>query len=420
VSGDYSIRNGVSGIWIGTSRNLIGGSGPGAGNLISGNAGPGIRITGNGTCLPGGWSTSSSENRILGNTIGTNPIAHDIIPNATGILIVSGACETYIGDSLNGSPNLIAGNTGPGIYIAYEEGPEPINNYIRGTLIGISPIGLPMYNKGPGIYIKGASNTRIGDVTPNTGNVIAFNLIGGVKVHLGVGNSVLRNIIFANVGQGIDLGYDGITPNDDFDADEGANRLQNSPKLMKALVTESEELTVEYQVNSDPANADYPLYIQFFNARNKDQGAFFLGEANYTEDDFKTGIKTCTLGDAAEIGVGIGDFLVATATDGSGNTSEFSAIVEVHDYLAENQEDENVKPVGIRIYPNPANDRLNIELLDGQSGLPDIEIISLTGRTVYWHRVDQGQIDVSGLARGLYFIRVRTENKIFVTRILLE
>jgi len=74
----------------------------------------------------------------------------------------------------------------------------------------------------------------------------------------------------------------------------------------------------------------------------------------------------------------------------------------------------------IKVYPNPANDRLYIELPYGRSGIFDVEIINLTGRTVYRHRVHQGQIDVSGFAEGLYLVKVTTNHKVSINKILIK
>src|SRR5207253_9084199 len=46
-----------------------------------------------------------------------------------------------------------------------------------------------------------------------------------------VGNAIRFNSIHDNVGLGIDLGGDGITPNDPGDLDTGPNSLQNTPVL---------------------------------------------------------------------------------------------------------------------------------------------------------------------------------------------
>lgn len=76
--------------------------------------------------------------------------------------------------------------------------------------------------------------------------------------------------------------------------------------------------------------------------------------------------------------------------------------------------------IGLKIYPNPASDRLNIEWPDAQSGTLDIEIINITGRTIYRETVHIEQIDVSGYARGLYFLKVRMEENVYTGKVMLQ
>ena len=66
---------------------------------------------------------------------------------------------------------------------------------------------------------------------PDGENTIAFNLGAGVEVLASNGNRIRVNSIFANTGLAIDLGGDGVTPNDPDDSDDGPDGLQNFPVL---------------------------------------------------------------------------------------------------------------------------------------------------------------------------------------------
>jgi hypothetical protein len=85
--------------------------------------------------------------------------------------------------------------------------------------------------------------------------VIAFNGGDGVQVATtaGVANTIRGNSIFSNGTTashlGIDLGPDGVTPNDAKDPDGGPNGLQNFPVITSALVTGSTK-TVAGTLNS--------------------------------------------------------------------------------------------------------------------------------------------------------------------------
>jgi hypothetical protein len=134
------------------------------------------------------------------------------------------------------------------------------------------------------------------------------------------GNSVLRNSIFGNSspgGLGIALNNDGVTANDNKDPDTGRNKLQNFPVITSASTT-----TIEGTLNSRPRKT---FTIEFFSnpAPNSPtgfgEGETFLGQKTMTTNDRGRASFTFATSRTA------GEFVTATATDASGNTSEFSA-----------------------------------------------------------------------------------------------
>ena len=58
---------------------------------------------------------------------------------------------------------------------------------------------------------------------------------GGIAFSAGTGNAILGNSIHSNTGLGIDLGEDGVTPNDPLDGDAGPNDLLNFPEITSVL-----------------------------------------------------------------------------------------------------------------------------------------------------------------------------------------
>lgn len=72
----------------------------------------------------------------------------------------------------------------------------------------------------------------------------------------------------------------------------------------------------------------------------------------------------------------------------------------------------------IQIYPNPAKNKLTIESL--QKSI--IKIVNIQGQTVMQKQVQQGKTDIniSGLAKGVYILRLYSNDKIEVTRIIKE
>ena len=139
-----------------------------------------------------------------------------------------------------------------------------------------------------------------------------------------INNPVIQNMIYDNLVLGIDLNMDGFTANDVGDADEGANRLQNSPALLDIIRQSNGDLAIDYTVDTDLANATYPIRVEFYQTNPSNQAKTYLGFDTFTAANAAVGIKTILVTPLDSIDVG--DQLVATATDldGLGNTSEIS------------------------------------------------------------------------------------------------
>ncbi len=66
----------------------------------------------------------------------------------------------------------------------------------------------------------------------------------------------------------------------------------------------------------------------------------------------------------------------------------------------------------LKVYPNPANSQLTIELAVGSKQKAAVIIYDVTGREVLKAQVlsSKFEVDVSGLMEGVYFIRIETDN----------
>ena len=155
-------------------------------------------------------------------------------------------------------------------------------------------------------------------------NVISGNTGNGVTIldSGSNGNAILSNSIYDNGGLGIDLGGDGVTPNDTNDIDTGPNNLQNYPVLI-SITTSGGNVNIVGTLNSI-ANTTFRL--EFFGAGVVDpsdfgEGRFFLGSSNVTTD----GSSNASFDLNFPLVPGVGR-ITATATDPNGNTSEFSAL----------------------------------------------------------------------------------------------
>jgi hypothetical protein len=296
---------------VGSSFALIGGFSTSDRNLVSGNAGGGIEI-----------DATAATNAIWGNYVGTTADGLSALANGHGIG-VAGPANSLGGPTAEAS-NLIAGNTLSGIELGSATASE---NEVFGNVIGENAAGAELGNGGAGVKIEaGAGANLIGVV--GAGNRIAWNQGGGVTVAgaTTLGNAIGGNSMEGNTSIGIDLlGTAGESPNDPGDPDAGPNRLQNTPVLSAvsfALATNT--LTVTYDVDTAPANAAYPLNVDFYRAdAGGEEGVEYLATAIFTEESYGAGGVEAALDALGSIQVG--QSVVATATDAAGNTSEFCA-----------------------------------------------------------------------------------------------
>jgi hypothetical protein len=204
---------------------------------------------------------------------------------------------------------------------------EIVGNRIGTSADGASPVpNLNGVRVGPWFGFTYPANTTLGGTDPGDGNTVAFNERVGARVEFdATGVAVLGNAFFENGGLGIDLDSDGATANDLHDPDEGANRFQNHPAIASAVLSGG-ALAVTYVVDTAPANATYPLRVEFFEADpDAEEGLRFLGADTYTEADYGAGMPGSKTAILAVSGLAAGDLVLGTATDAAGNTSEFGA-----------------------------------------------------------------------------------------------
>lgn len=157
--------------------------------------------------------------------------------------------------------------------------------------------------------------------------MIAFNgragvAIGDSSADPSNDNAIIDNSIRSNIGLGIDLGDDGVTPNTPCGRGSGPNLLQNAPVLTSVTVAGTAGTTILGSLNAAP-NATY--LVEFFanpqcDPSGSGQGEFGVGSVSVVTGgdcraDFEAHFASITLGLSA----------TATATDAAGNTSEFSA-----------------------------------------------------------------------------------------------
>ncbi len=305
-----------SGVFIDSSpNNNVGGLTAAERNLISGNSDSGVRIDG----------PSATNNRVLGNLIGTDLSGTVALGNGGRGVAVRAAPGNIVGGSAAAARNVISGNAAFGVSIEFA---GANSNLVQGNFIGTQADGvsaLPNLSAGVVIGAGGPSGNSVGGTNAGEGNRIAFNGVTGVFFFDGTGNRVLSNSIHSNgtTAQelGIDLGTQGVTPNDAGDADAGANNLQNFPVLNSA-VANGATTNVSGTLNS---TASTTFRVEFFSnatcdASGSGEGEQLVGATDVVTDGINDAAFNVSLPNVA-----VGRMLTATATDPSGNTSEFSA-----------------------------------------------------------------------------------------------
>ena len=314
---DFPTPNNGSGVYVLTPNNTIGGLTPGDRNVLSGNANAN---GGTGIYLEGAGATG---NKVIGNYIGTTASGMLPVGNYNNGIALNNASSNVIGGLTAAERNVISGNYSYGVSVNGGS-----NNQISGNFIGSRADGTGSYfGNGTGIiFAQSANGNTVGGTVVGAGNLIAFNSGSGVFVEdNSINNAILGNSIYSHLNQiGIDLynGALGVTPNDGGDADTGANNLQNFPAITSVISTGG-STTIQGTLNSAVSKQ---FRIELFSNDACDptgfgEGQNYLGFTNVTTNASGQGSFTFTVPSANVVG----GFFTATATDPSGNTSEFSA-----------------------------------------------------------------------------------------------
>ncbi len=361
--GTAALANGGAGILIqDAANNVIGGTagitpgGPctGACNLISGNNAAG------GSANAGVYLSGASAITIQGNYIGTDVSGTGSLPNFLGINAEGGGGHV-IGGSTAAARNLISGNANTGVRLSGSD-----SNVVQGNYIGVDRTGAAGVGNGnQGLRVDNAVGNIVGGAAAGEGNVISANGSEGVRLLFSAtlvqgnfigtdaagtlplgngssgvrvygnrpGNHITADVISNNGGIGIDLDVDGasppdgVTPNDDGDADSGPNELQNFP-ILGSVTSVSGTTTVNGTLSSTP-NTQFVL--EFFSSPACDpsghgEGQMWVGSAIVNTD--ATGNVSFT----QPFSVGLADAMAvtATATTPANSTSEFSNCVLVN------------------------------------------------------------------------------------------
>lgn len=296
----------------GASSNTIGGVATAGRNVIAGNEQSGIWL-----------EDSGADNLIVGNLIGTDKTGLAAIPNGERGIFVDGSAGAIVGGTAAGARNVISGNGGAGVSIAYSGSSA---NSVEGNYIGVGLDGFtPLGNAADGVVVwSGAHHNTIGGVAkglasspagpaPEGGNVIANNGHYGVSV-VGsvVGNAIRGNAVYDNADLGI---YS--------EADVGI------PVLTSASALDDPELLIVSGVLTGTPNVDHQL--DFYVSPACDPSGEGEGQ-NYVGTALVHGTPTGRMPFTSLNFPGNytpGHFVTATATDQDGTSSQFSWCVAI-------------------------------------------------------------------------------------------
>ncbi len=313
ANGSAPLGNQGNGILIeGASGNIIGGDGSSAGNVVSANLENGIDL-----------ASAATATLISGNLIGTTANGLQALGNQDDGILLESATSNTIGGTTASDGNVISGNLGNGV----ETLAPSTGNIFEANDIGTDRTGTQeLGNLGNGISL-GSSQNSVGGLDSGAGNTIAYNGTGSVGagvqlVGLVTQDSILSNSIHDNAGLGINLG-DGPTPNHQ-PGTIGPNNFQDFPIITSAK-TDGKTTTITGTLLGEP-NSAYTIQI-FWNPTADSSG---YGEGQ--DEVFTTAVATDSNGNCAftltlPASILPGGVISATATDSSGNTSEFSADV---------------------------------------------------------------------------------------------
>jgi len=89
-------------------------------------------------------------------------------------------------------------------------------------------------------------------------------------------------------------------------------------------------------------------------------------------------------------------------------------------------EDVKYNSDNIAVYPNPANDQLNVRLLFAESNAVNIELFDFTGKVVASPNMNQAispnqyTIDVTDLSKGVYILKVTNGTKVSTSKVTIS
>lgn len=308
ADGTTTAPNGTGVIVTGGAADIrIGGPELADRNLISGNAGDGLLLDGANGAI------------VEGNVIGLAANANTARGNAGRGIAAANAPGTRIGTTAG--PNRVAGNGAAGVDVSG----SAAGTLVQGNRIGTRADGSVLANGGGAIVVS-SPLVLVGGPGPGEGNVVAGGPQAGVIVRQAQGGpavsgvTIRGNAILPGDAPGIDLqGTAGVTANDAGDSDSGPNGLQNYP-VLSAVIAGPGQVRLLGTLNST-ANATFELDVYTAPSCSSAGRAGLTWVGTLLAATDASGNAPL---DLVAFTPEVSGFLLLTATDSAGSTSEFS------------------------------------------------------------------------------------------------
>lgn len=159
----------------------------------------------------------------------------------------------------------------------------------------------------------------------------------------------------------------------------------------------------------DATSGDAPLTVQFYNeSTDAVSYAWDFGDGGTSTEESPSHTYTAA-----------GTYSVSLTA----SSDTYDSTIVKTDLITVTEPTDGISFIGddqVRVYPNPANDVLNIETK--ASGNYNVVIYNLVGEKIFEEtQISQNKsIDISNLTKGIYLLRLNVDQKIFSKKIIVE
>jgi hypothetical protein len=162
--------------------------------------------------------------------------------------------------------------------------------------------------------------------------------------------------------------------------------------------------------------ANYTGFVKYeFSEPIPVDGTFYVGWRQYKQYILNVGLDLNSVPDSPVMFYNLGDW----------QESEAPGMLLFRPYMQDSSTGIEQEPIqtasALLIYPNPASDRIWIELPSGeQKGELLVDIYDTSGRLLQHSLLYSNSLDVSGLSPGLYYLRALSAGESYYSKILIN